>query len=72
VLQKRVHRPPACSPHAGEFVCDGCGGHRGWLSRSTASCIENVIACFGPSTTPIGIRKTRTYEKEAPTSETNL
>jgi hypothetical protein len=53
---------PARPPHVGEFIRDACGRHRGWLSKSTASWIEKLVACFGPSTTPIVVRKTHTYE----------
>jgi hypothetical protein len=61
---------PASGPHAGELVCTGCGQHRGWLSKSTAAWIESIITRFGAPTTPIVVRKSHTYEEEAPPAET--
>jgi hypothetical protein len=54
-------------PHAGEFVCSDCGQHRGWLSKSTAHWLEEVVTRFGAPTTPIVVRKSHTSdEEEAP------
>jgi hypothetical protein len=57
--------------HAGALNCADCGQHRGWVSKSTAQWIEHVMTRFGAPTTPIVVRKTRTYEEEAPPAETN-
>jgi len=62
---------PGKGPHAGELVCADCGQHRGWLSKSTARWIENVITKFGAPTTPIVVRKVHTFEEEAPHTNTN-
>jgi hypothetical protein len=56
-------------PHAGELICADCGQHRGWLSKSTARWIESVITRFGAPNTPIVVRKSHTYEEEAPDTE---
>ena len=56
-------------PHAGELHCADCGQHRGWLSQSTAQWIEHVVTRFGAPTTPIIVRKSHTYEQEAPSAE---
>jgi hypothetical protein len=61
----------AKGPHAGELTCAACGQHRGWLSKSTARWIESVIARFGAPTTPIVVRKSYTYEEEAPPTDAN-
>jgi hypothetical protein len=61
----------ARGPHAGALTCTGCGQHRGWLSKSTARWIESVITRFGAPTTPIVVRKSHTYEEEAPGTEPN-
>jgi hypothetical protein len=58
-------------PHAGALVCADCGQHRGWLSKPTAQWIEHVVARFGAPTTPIVVRKSHTYEEEAPPAEIN-
>ena len=83
-LRVRLDRPvdrerPCCrnictisaarGPHAGELICSGCGQHRGWLSQSTAQWIETVVTRFGAPTTPIVVRKSHTYEEEAPPTE---
>jgi hypothetical protein len=83
-LEVRLDRPadrenPCCrnvcrigtgkGPHAGELICADCGRHRGWLSKSTAQWIGSVITRFGAPTTPIVVRKTYTYEEEAPGTE---
>jgi hypothetical protein len=85
-LRVKLDRPvdrerPCCSnictigagkgPHAGELTCSDCGQHRGWLSKSTARWIESVIARFGAPTTPIVVRKSYTYEEEAPPTDAN-
>ena len=57
---------PAKRPHAGELICADCGKHRGWISNATAYWIESVIARFGVPTTPIMVRKSHTYQEEAP------
>jgi hypothetical protein len=59
----------ARGPHAGALTCTGCGQHRGWLSKSTARWIQSVITRFGAPTTPIVVRKSHTYEEEAPPTE---
>ena len=59
----------ARGPHAGELICANCGQHRGWLSKTTAAWIENVITRFGAPTTPIVVRKAHTFEEEAPPEE---
>ena len=61
----------ARGPHAGELICAGCGQHRGWLSKTTAQWIEHVATFFGAPTTPIVVRKARTFEEEAPPTEPN-
>ena len=62
---------PARGPHAGELTCTGCGQPRGWLSKTTAQWIEGVITRFGAPATPIIVRKSHTYEEEAPPAELN-
>lgn len=61
---------PGKGPHAGELTCAGCGQHRGWLSKTTAQCIEHVATCFSAPTTPIVVRKAHTFEEEVPDTET--
>jgi hypothetical protein len=56
-------------PHAGALNCADCGQHRGWLSKSTAQWIEHVVTRFGAPTTPIVVRKSHTYDEEAPPAE---
>jgi hypothetical protein len=56
-------------PHAGVLHCADCGQPRGWLSKSTAQWIEHVVTRFGAPTTPIVVRKSHTYEEEAPGTE---
>jgi hypothetical protein len=56
-------------PHAGELHCADCGRNRGWLSKTTAQWIEHVATRFGAPTTPIVVRKSHTYEEEAPGTE---
>jgi hypothetical protein len=58
-------------PHAGELICASCGRHRGWLSKPTAQWIEHVVTRFGAPTTPIVVRKSHTYQEEAPPTDTN-
>ena len=58
---------PAKGPHAGELICADCGQHRGWISNATAHWIESVIVRFGVPTTPIMVRKSQSYQEEAPT-----
>jgi hypothetical protein len=54
-------------PHADELHCPGCGQHRGWLSRSTAQWLEQVVTRFGAPATPIVLRKVHTRsEGETP------
>jgi hypothetical protein len=80
-LQVRLDRPadrerPCCrniciigagkGPHAGTLHCADCGQHRGWLSKTTAQWIEDVVARFGAPTTPIVMRKAHTYEAAPP------
>jgi hypothetical protein len=57
---------PGKGEHAGELVCSDCGHHRRWLSRTTAHWIEAVAGRFGAPTTPILVRKSHTYQGEAP------
>ena len=61
----------ARGPHAGELICADCGSHRGWLSKSTARWIGSVITRFGAPDTPIVVRKSHTYEEEAPPTDPN-
>jgi hypothetical protein len=42
--------------HFGELRCTRCDRHKGWLSKSTAAWIEEVIAMFGQPTKPLIIR----------------
>ncbi|HVI65216.1 MAG TPA: hypothetical protein VM910_21935 [Bradyrhizobium sp.] len=56
-------------PHTGALHCADCGQHRGWLSKTTAAWIESVITRFGAPTKPIVVRKSHTYEEEAPPTE---
>jgi hypothetical protein len=49
-------------PHVGEFRCVRCGRHRGWLSKSTAEWIEQVIESFGRPTDPIKFRRPTNVE----------
>jgi hypothetical protein len=56
-------------PHTGALHCADCGRQRGWLSNPTAQWIESVIVRFGAPTTPIVVRKSHTYEEEAPGTE---
>jgi hypothetical protein len=62
---------PGKGPHAGELVCNDCGQHRGWLSKSTAQWIASVATRFGAPTTPIVVRKSHTYKEGAPDTNTN-
>jgi hypothetical protein len=57
-------------PHAGELHCADCGQHRGWLSKPTAHWIEHIATRFGAPSTPIIVRKSHTFEEEAPPAET--
>ena len=57
-------------PYAGALHCADCGQPRGWLSKTTAQWIESVVTRFGAPTT-IVVRKSHTYEEEAPPAETN-
>ena len=61
---------PGKGPHAGELTCTDCGQHRGWLSKTTAHWIEDVISRFGAPTTPIVVRKAHIFEEEAPAQKT--
>jgi hypothetical protein len=80
-LDRPVDREQACcrnicvigngkGPHAGELRCADCDQHRGWLSKATAQWIEHVVTRFGAPTTPIVVRRSHTYEEEAPPTET--
>jgi hypothetical protein len=60
----------AREPHVGELTCANCGQHRGWLSKSTAQWIGEVVARFGAPTTPIVVRKSHAHQEEAPGTET--
>ena len=57
-------------PHAGALHCVDCNQHRGWLSKSTATWIEQVVTRFGAPTTPIVVRN-HTFEEEATDTQTN-
>jgi len=61
---------PGRPPYAGKLVCADCGQHRGWLSKTTAHWIEDVISRFGAPTTPIVVRKAHIFEEEAPAQKT--
>jgi hypothetical protein len=54
-----------------ELTCADCGHRRGRLSPTTAQWIQSVASRFGAPTTPIIVRKPRTYEEEAAARETN-
>jgi hypothetical protein len=58
-------------PHAGKLNCADCGRDRGWLSKTTAQWIESVMSRFGAPATPIIVRKSHTYQEEAPDTDTN-
>jgi hypothetical protein len=58
-------------PHAGALRCVDCGQHRGWLSKSTAAWITNIINRFGAPTTPIVVRPSSLDQEEAPDQHTN-
>jgi hypothetical protein len=47
----------SAGPHFAELRCAACGAHRGWLSKSTAQWIEEVINKFGAPTEPIVVRR---------------
>jgi hypothetical protein len=55
---------PGKGPHAGAFNCTDCGGHRGWLSQSTAQWIKHVVTRFGAPTTPIVVRPSSLVDQE--------
>ena len=57
-------------PHAHALHCSDCGQHRGWISKSTATWIEQVVTRFGAPTTPIVVRN-HTFEEEATDTQTN-
>ncbi|MFL6833446.1 MAG: hypothetical protein ACJ8F0_12735 [Xanthobacteraceae bacterium] len=61
---------PARGPHAGSLTCSDCGQHRGWLSKTTARWIEDVITRFGAPTTPIVVRGSTLEQEGAPGTET--
>jgi hypothetical protein len=52
-------------PHIGELRCDGCGRHRGWLSKDVACWLESIVAIFGRPTTPIAVRAACSEAPEA-------
>ena len=56
---------PAKGPHAGVLNCIDCGAHRGWMRKSTAAWLEDVMVRFGLPTEPIVIRDA-TYPETAP------
>jgi hypothetical protein len=80
-LRVRLDRPvdrerPCCRNictigHDNEITCADCGQRRGRFSPLTARLIESVAARFGAPTTPIVVRKSHTYEEEAPPTATN-
>jgi hypothetical protein len=57
---------PGKGPHAGQLICIDCSQHRGWLSKTTAHWIEDVISWFGAPTTPIVVRRSHIYKDEVP------
>jgi hypothetical protein len=46
---------PGRGPHVYELRCSSCGGHRGWLSRSAAAWLRDLIARYGWPSRPIRI-----------------
>jgi hypothetical protein len=62
---------PGKGPHAGELTCTDCGQHRGWLSKTTAAWIVNIITRFGAPTTPIVVRPASLTEEEPATTSTS-
>ena len=53
------------------LTCADCGRRRGRLSPTTAQWIQSVASRFGAPTTPIIVRKSHTYDEEAPPAATN-
>jgi hypothetical protein len=56
-------RKPCCEnlaigrgPHIAELLCETCGGHRGWLSKTTVGFLLQTIDGFGLSSAPIVVR----------------
>jgi hypothetical protein len=47
---------PGKGPHAGILNCADCGSHRGWLRKSTAAWLGDVITRFGALPEPITVR----------------
>ena len=59
-------------PHAGALRCADCGQHRGWISKSTAAWLSNVVNRFGAPAI-ITVRTTALTETEEElTQNTNL
>jgi len=56
-----TERPPRADPYLQPSRV-GCNRRRGWLSKTTATWIEKVIAHFGAPTTPIVLRKLHMFE----------
>ena len=54
---------PPSGPHAGSLKCEICNEHRGWISKSTAAWVENVIGKFGAPSTPIIVRKSHIQQE---------
>jgi hypothetical protein len=44
-------------PHAAELSCLACNHHRGWVSKSTAKRISEVVKRFGMPREPIIFRR---------------
>ena len=55
---------PGKGPHGGQLICIDCNRPRGWLSKTTAQWIEDVISCFGAPTSPIVVRRSHVYKEE--------
>jgi hypothetical protein len=55
----------ARGPHAGELRCDGCGSHRGWVSKAICDFITTTAARFGAPREPIIVRHLQQENKVA-------
>jgi hypothetical protein len=47
---------PGRGPHVAELRCEGCGAHRGWLSKSTLTFITELGERFAAPLEPIILR----------------
>jgi hypothetical protein len=52
-------------PHHASLLCEGCGGHRGWLSGATFKFLSDVIEHCGRPTEAIEIR----HNQSVPTTD---